>query len=115
MKNKIKGLFIIAILIALLAPICHAEQFAGWDKMDIRARQFVERTVNNDVQMDIIIKTVKPAGWYYKMRFKRAGFKYRSIIKNIITGNIAVSNINKLAGLDFVERIELSVPLDIKR
>jgi len=84
-------------------------------KLDLRARQYISLPENQDKEVLIIIKTTKPVKWSYKRRFKKVGFHYRSVIKNIVTGSITCDRLDDLARLGFVERIEMAVPMEGKK
>jgi hypothetical protein len=111
-----RSVFLLAIAGFFIASTCHATDaaFNGWDKLDLRAKQFVENKSNEGKTAEIIIKTTKPVRHAQKKTFKKVGFEYKSIINNIVTGSIAWNKLKALANVKFVERIELAVPVGPK-
>jgi hypothetical protein len=111
-----KSIYAFISIILLLPFLCNAadQPFKGWDKLDLRSKQFVENNSNNGATAEVIIKTTEPINNSHKKAFKKTGFQYRTVINNIVTGSIPFDKISKVAGLEFVEIIELAVPLNPK-
>jgi len=94
------------------------EPFAGWEKLDLRSKQIwlgqKDKLAPDSKAVNFIIKTKVPVLKNEKEAFSKAGFKYRSVIKNIVTGSMPVSALKDVAGLGFVEFIEAAVPMHTK-
>lgn len=115
---SIKFVFYLFILIQIcfsLHGIAGEDVFKGWDKLNTAARQFVSDKSNEGLSAEVIVKTKRSVNRSIKKSFKKVNFKYRSVINNIVTGSISYNNLPALAKLNFVENIELAVPLGPKK
>lgn len=134
MKNSSVSLFFASILTIILAvslmlpsltsamskstaPKQPFEETAGWKKIDIRARQSYQefKKTGKDIAIDAIIKTKEKPSASQKDELKSSGFIARTFIGRIITGSINLSALPQMTNLEFVEVIEMSVPMSLKK
>ncbi len=89
------------------------EPFPGWKKLDVRSRQVIQTAEDEWVEM--IIKTSLLVKRAQNSEFDRVGFKYMSIIRQIVTGKMKASQVKDLVALPFVEYIEAAMPVSKKK
>lgn len=103
------------------APAKNAESFEaspGWAKIDLRSREAWRNAIesgDSKKQLDCLMKTKVLPSKDELAVLKSAGFVYRTAVGTIITGNVAAEDLSAIANLEFVQAIELSVPMSIKR
>ena len=90
----------------------------AWNKLDGRFKIAYSKAISkNDEHLpfDCMLKTkVKPTAKTKKMLLD-AGFMYRSIIGNILTGSVEVKDVPAVAKLKCVSAMELAVPVSLKK
>ena len=117
-----KKLINIIILSILTVSIAHAQDFEfqkspNFSKLDLRARNaWIEAMKAGDTnrKLKCMVKVSERMSQSQKGDLVGAGFEAATIIQTIVTGEAKAGSIPKIAGLGFVQAIELSVPLDIK-
>jgi hypothetical protein len=88
-----------------------------WQKLDLRMREAwreAQEKGRRKKQLECLIKTKKRVSKDERSLLEVAGFAPRSVIGTIITGSVQVRHVPQVAGLDFVEAMELAVPMSIK-
>lgn len=107
------------------------QPFPGWEKLDSGSKAIWDKYKNkDDTILEVIIRTNIPMKNKQKKQFDLIGFKYRSIIRqlfnngstvvqknregSIVTGSIAIKNLQCLASLEFVDYIEAGAPASTK-
>lgn len=92
------------------------EDTTGWKKIDLRAKEAYRTYLGTgkNQTIDAIIKTKEKPSKAQKDQLKNSGFMARTFIGKIITGSIDMQDLSKMANLDFVEVIEMSVPMSLK-
>lgn len=122
MKIKIAALLLLVLIVAAggpsLAQQYDFERSPHFQKLDGRARTaWVGAMQAGDKKRDMscIIKVRERLDQNRKNRLSAAGFRPGTIIQTIVTGSIAAEKVPSLAALDFVQAVELAVPLNIKR
>ena len=112
----------IAIPATLVAKAAHPavaqEAFEGskaWEKLDLRFREAWHDAQTADkgqtLAFECLLKTKGPISENNKVILKAAGFQVRTVIGQIATGNVRVSQVPDVARLSLVEVMELAVPL----
>lgn len=99
------------------ADIFTFETSAAWQKADLRLRTAWHEAMQRDkknTKFECILKTRDEMTADQKAIIKSAGFNYRSLIGNIVTGSFEARNLPAIAELKFVEAIELAMPMGIK-
>lgn len=90
----------------------------AWNKLDGRFKIAYSDAVSKDDMhrpFDCLLKTKnKPTSTTKKMLLE-AGFMYRSIIGNILTGSLEAKDVQNVAKLNCVTAMELAVPLSLKK
>lgn len=90
----------------------------GWNKIDLRLRQAwleSEEKGEGDAHLECILKASSKITDDEKMALSDAGFKYRTVIGQIVTGGLKAKDLPSVANLEFVQAMELAVPLSLKR
>jgi len=89
----------------------------GWNKADLRLRQaWLEsgEKGNRDRQLECILKTKERMSAEQKKEITEAGFKYRTLIGKIVTGSMKAKDLPAVANLEFVQAMELAIPMSLK-
>ena len=89
----------------------------GWQKLDLRMREAwreAHEKGRRKKKLECLMKTKTRVSKDERSLLEGAGFNPRSVIGTIITGNVQVRHVPQVAGLDFVEAMELAVPMSIK-
>lgn len=93
------------------------EGSAGWSKIDMRLREAWRDAIskgNEKTRLECLIKTKTPISEAEKAILKTAGFDYRAVIGTIVTGSLEAGALPRVSGLEFIEAMELAVPLSPK-
>ncbi len=108
----------LALAKAEILPTSSDKHFAGWEKLNLPLRSYLENLEKEKIEL--IIRTNKAVDDSDKKSLQSAGFQFRSVIpsgkkKTILTGSILPFYIEKLAALSFVESIEASTRLQYQK
>ncbi|HPQ80431.1 MAG TPA: hypothetical protein PLZ86_01770 [bacterium] len=98
-------------------PPADFENSPAWAKLDLRAREAWRTGTKGDAKaadLECFIKTTRDATADDKAILARAGFKARTTAGSIMTGSVAAEDVPAVASLDFVQAMELAVPLSPK-
>jgi len=125
MKKVIISAVFLTVALGVFATSIHAmsskpkekvpfEETAGYKKIDLRLRDGWQSSNDNNV-FECILKTTEKADAKQKEALQNAGFKTRTFIGKIVTGSMKRGDLYTVANLDFVEAIELAVPLSLKK
>jgi len=90
---------------------------AGWKKIDLRLREaWIDAMAKNDDSkyFECIMKAFHPMSKDEKEQLGGAGFKARNTIGAIATGRLMAKDLPEVANLDFVQAMELAVPMTLK-
>ena len=120
----------VALIAASSVPIRDAQAFArapekeskfeespAWQKLDLRMREAwrdANKKGRRKKRLECLLKTKGTISADERSLLEGAGFAPRSVIGNIVTGNVQVRHVPQVAELDFVEAMELAVPMSIK-
>ena len=69
----------------------------------------------DDAVLECLLKTSTRPTEDQKEALAKAGFKARTFIGKIITGSVKRGNLKAVANRDFVEAMEASTPLSLKK
>lgn len=120
MKITIRILSVVLMMTFVACHVSNRPSFKNskdWGKLDGRLKieyQKVTSKGGDEKPLECIIKTKSALRKKDKQKLLNSGFNYKSIIGRIITGSIAAKDLTSLAALDFVEAVELAVPLTQK-
>jgi len=132
MKNKSNILIVVAVLLCSLAVALNAagsashpgksEDFKGspvYDKLDLRFKQAWEESIakggDPDKSLECMMKLAAKPTDDERALLSAAGFKSRTVVGTIVTGNLAAKSVPEVAALPFVQAMELAVPMSIKK
>lgn len=118
-----KKLIYIFIAVLMSSSIAHAQEFSfqkssDYSKLDLRARNAwldAMRSGDEDRNLKCMLKVTERMSQDQKNKLASAGFEPTTIIQTIVTGQARANKIPKIAALDFVQIIELAMPLDLKK
>lgn len=89
----------------------------GWEKIDLRLREAWTTSVKEnrrDANLECTMKTKTKISGSEREKLLSAGFKYRTVIGTIVTGSLLVRDLPRVSNLDFVQAMELAVPMSLK-
>jgi hypothetical protein len=136
MKAKLLALCLVTLSVGLInicpgiCPKAHAsaakpaaagnsfEKTEGYQKIDLRLREAWKNALaegRGDGLLECILKTSSRVTSEYKTALNAAGFRARTAIGKIVTGSVKAKDVPAVANLDFVEAIELAVPMSLKK
>ncbi len=122
MKIKIASILVFTLIIGAtqlaLAQQYDFERSPNFQKLDGRARTAwlnAMRAGDRKRDLSCIIKVRERLDQKEKNRLAGTGFRPGTIIQTIVTGSIEAEKVPSLAALEFVQVVELAVPLDIKK
>ena len=89
----------------------------AWQKLDLRMREAwldAHKKGRRKKRLECLLKTKARVSADERSLLEGAGFAPRSVIGDIITGNVQVRYVPAVAGLEFVQAMELAVPMSFK-
>jgi len=124
--KKISALFVLIIITFTFAAVfamskAPAEDFTktdGWKKIDLRAKgawMDYKSGKTKSRGLEFTIKTTHRLDKSELADLKDAGFKKRTTIGKIMTGSAKTKNLPEVANLEFMEAMELAVPMSFKK
>jgi len=122
------------IAVALAATLLSSAAFAGarhpknagdfrksaaYKKLDLRLAQAWEESKSGvgdpNRALECIIKLNKRPTDEQRAMLSSAGYNYRTVVGDIVTGNVKARAVPDVAKLDFVKVMELATPLYLKK
>ena len=100
------------------SPAKDFENSPAWAKLDLRAREAWRQGVKSGesgAALEGFIKPPRQATADDKALLAQAGFAARTTAGSILTGSVSAKNVPAVASLDFVQAMELAVPLSTKQ
>ncbi len=92
---------------------------AAYKKLDLRLAQAWEESDSKggdqNRALECIIKLSKRPTEEQRAMLSSAGFSYRTVVGDIVTGNVKAKSVPDVAKLDFVKVMELATPLYLKK
>ncbi len=99
-------------------PTASFDSSPAFSKLDLRSREAWRNQIaskNPGAKLECFIKTSRPATDDDKALLAAAGFKARTFVGSIATGEVTAAKLQPVAELDFVSAVELAVPLSTKK
>ncbi|HPM41193.1 MAG TPA: hypothetical protein PLY45_02000 [bacterium] len=90
----------------------------AFSKLDLRSREaWRSQLASKDPgkKLECFIKSIRPMTKDDKALLATAGFKARTFVGTIATGEVTAEGLQSVAELDFVSAVELAVPLSTKK
>ena len=128
-KYHILSVVAVALVAALLSTTALAgarhpknggdfRKSSAYKKLDLRLAQAWEDSEaqggNPDRALECILKTKARPTEAERAMLSSAGFSYRTVVGDIVTGNLKAKSVPDVARLEFVKVMELATPLYLK-
>ena len=92
---------------------------AAYKKLDLRLAQAWEESDskggNPNRALECMLKTTARPTEEQRAMLSSAGYNYRTVVGDIVTGNVKAKSVPDVARLDFVKVMELATPLYLKK